>query len=131
MKGGRSLLCFPLEFLRTLLANLVHTNDNDAAPLNVRTDAAPQFHPLEVDRHYQTTKPRLMSICVICYEPKKTDHQTNAKGSRTTSRAWFFRYPVGRFGKASRGVGRRAWCVHGRSWPAMPLQGLIWRALAS
>ena len=40
-KGGRSLLCFPLEFLRTLLANLVHTNDNDAAPLNVRTDAAP------------------------------------------------------------------------------------------
>ena len=31
MKSGRSLLCFPLEFLRTLLANLVHTNDNDAA----------------------------------------------------------------------------------------------------
>ena len=52
MKGGRSLLCFPLEFLRTLLANLVHTNDNDAAPLNVRTDAASQFHPLEVDRHH-------------------------------------------------------------------------------
>ena len=52
MKGGRSLLCLPLEFLRTLLANLVHTNNNDAAPLNVRTDAASQLHPLEVDRHH-------------------------------------------------------------------------------
>ena len=52
MKGGRSLLCFPLEFLRTLLTNLVHMNDNDAAPLNVRTDAAPQLRLLEVDRHH-------------------------------------------------------------------------------
>ena len=33
-------------------ANLVHTDDNDAAPLNVWTDAAPQLHPLEVDRHH-------------------------------------------------------------------------------
>jgi hypothetical protein len=33
-------------------ANLVHTDDNDAAPLNAWTDAAPQLHPLEVDRHH-------------------------------------------------------------------------------
>ena len=37
---------------RTLLTNLVHMNDNDAAPLNVRTDAAPQLRLLEVDRHH-------------------------------------------------------------------------------
>ena len=42
------------NFFRTLLANLVHTNDNDAAPLDVRTDAAPQLHPLEVDRHHSS-----------------------------------------------------------------------------
>ena len=51
-KGRPKLpLPFPLEFLRTYSPILVHTNDNDAAPLNVRTGAAPQLHPLEVDRH--------------------------------------------------------------------------------
>ena len=45
-------LPFPFEFLRTLLTNLVHMNDNDAAPLNVRTDGAPQLRLLEVDRHH-------------------------------------------------------------------------------